>query len=103
MNIVNLRFSDLFNSDVVAFSISSKYRLKRRWKINPRLVIEKRDYDDGRRVDKLKPSIRAKYRRNRKWHYEMEFGYEAKATRIPGEATVDEPSYRIHIGYVYAF
>ncbi|MCW9013614.1 MAG: SPOR domain-containing protein [Gammaproteobacteria bacterium] len=103
VNIANFRLSNLFNSDVMVLSLSSRYRLNRAWRVNPRLSIEQRSYEDGRNIDKLKPSIKAKYRASRRWHYEMELSYEDKETSTPGEPVENESSYRLHLGYIFNF
>ncbi|TNF35659.1 MAG: tetratricopeptide repeat protein [Gammaproteobacteria bacterium] len=103
INIVNLRYSQLFNSDVLVLNVSARYRLQSAWRINPRLRIENREYDDGRSVDKLKPSVKLNYRRNRSWEYEMELSLEDKDTTLSTGAQENESSYFIHLGYIYSF
>jgi len=103
INIANIRFSRFVTSDVMVLGLSSKYRLGRKWRINPRLRYEQRQYDDGHDVDKIKPSIRLHYRQNRNWEFEFEYDYEDKVTSTPGLADENESSYTVYAGYIYSF
>jgi len=103
INILNLRFSDLSSSDAAVVSLSSKYRLNSYWRINPRIKYDARDYNDGREIDKFKPSLRLHYRKNKNWEFEFDFEYEAKSTKVPSQGTEDETSYILHAGYIYIF
>jgi hypothetical protein len=103
INIINLRFSQLYNSDVMVLNMNAKYRLRKDWRIGPRLRYENRDYEDGRKISKLRPSIKVDYRRNKSWQFEMEAGIESKDTKIAGNGTESETSYLLHMGYIYSF
>lgn len=102
INIVNLRYGDLFDSDVLTLTGSAKYRLQNAWRIGPKLRLESRDYDDGRTVTKIVPSVRADYRRNRNWQFESEVIYESKDTS-EAAGDVSESNYTLHLGYIYSF
>lgn len=102
VNIVNARFSDLFNSKVTALSASSKYRLFTDWRIGPKLQIEQREYDDGRSSDRLAPSVRIEYRHNKDWQFESDITFEKKSTTST-TGTDNESSYFVHLGYYYIF
>jgi tetratricopeptide (TPR) repeat protein len=102
INIVNVRYGDLFDSTVITLNASAKYRLDNAWRVSPKLRLEWRDYDDGRSMDKMVPSVRAEYRRNRNWQFESEIIYESKDTSsIAG--SVSESNYTLHLGYIYSF
>ncbi|MBI3188657.1 MAG: SPOR domain-containing protein [Gammaproteobacteria bacterium] len=103
LNIVNIRISQLFNSDVLSLTGSSKYRLRQDWRVGPKLRWETRNYDDGRSSDKLSPSVRVEYRQNKNWQFESEITYESKSSTSETAATQKESSYFIHLGYFYIF
>lgn len=103
INIVNLRYSQLFDSDVIVLNASARYRLRNDWRLNPKLRIEQREYDDGRSVDKLKPSFKVNYRKDRNWQFEMELSMEDKDTTLSTGGKETESSYFIHAGYIYLF
>lgn len=102
INIINFRFSQLDQSDVMMLNLSSKYRLSNAWRLNPRFRYEIRDYDDGRDITKIKPSIRVNYRRNRNWQFEVQFDWEDKDTDSL-TLSESESSYYLHAGYIYLF
>ena len=103
INIANLRFSKFYSSDVMVLNLSSKYRIGRKWRINPRFRYEDRSYDDGRDVNKLRPSVRVQYRYNRDMELEIQLEYEDRTQTDPVLADVDETSYRLYAGYIYTF
>lgn len=103
VNILNYRMSKLATSDVMVLTGSAKYRLSKEWRINPRLRYETRDYDDGRDITKLKPSMRLNYRRSRNWQFEFQLDLEDRETKTPGVAVENESSYFIHVGYIHIF
>lgn len=103
VNIANLRLSKLYNSDVMVLYMTSRIRFSGQWRVGPRLRYEDRSYDDGRQVNKIKPSVRVDYRRNRDWQFEMEVGQENKETHIAGNGTEKESTFSLHLGYTYAF
>jgi len=102
INIMNFRLSQLVTSDVMVLNVSSKFRLSREWRLNPRLRYELRDYDDGRDITKLKPSFRVNYRRSRNWQFEFQIDLEDKDTTT-ATSSESESSYFLHMGYIYIF
>jgi len=102
INIMNFRFSQLDQSDVMMLNLSSKYRLSNAWRLNPRFRYEIRDYDDGRDITRIKPSIRVNYRRSRNWQFELQFDWEDKDTDS-STLSESETSYYLHAGYIYLF
>lgn len=102
VNIVNARYSDLFNSKVLSLSGSSKYRIQGDWRLGPKLQIEQRDYDDGRSSDRVAPSIRVEYNHSKNWQFESEITLENKSTTST-TGTEKESSFFIHLGYYYIF
>jgi tetratricopeptide (TPR) repeat protein len=103
LNIFNIRLSQLFNSNALSLTGSSKYRIQKDWRIGPKLRWEIRDYDDGRSSDKLSPSVRVEYRQNKNWQFESEVTYESKTSTSTTSADQKESSYFIHLGYFYIF
>ena len=103
VNIFSLRFSQLASSDVILLSLSSRYRINRSWQLNPRLKYDTRDYDDGRSITKLKPSLRVRYRRSTNWQFEMDIDYEDRESKSPLTGMENETSYSFYAGYIYSF
>lgn len=103
LNIFNIRLSQLFNSNAISLTGSSKYRIHKDWRLGPKLRWETRDYDDGRSSDKLSPSVRVEYRQNKNWQFESEITYESKTSTSTTSADQKESSHFIHLGYFYIF
>ncbi|MCW8855445.1 MAG: hypothetical protein OQK76_06150 [Gammaproteobacteria bacterium] len=103
LNLFNLRNSRLANSDVLVLNLSSRYRLDKKWQINPAVRYDTRDYDDGRSIDKLKPYVRLKHRYDKRWQFEMDLNYETKNTHHPLTGSDKESSYSLYAGYIFSF
>ena len=102
INILNMRFSQLFNSNALSITGSAKYRVHTDWRLGPKLFWGKREYDDGRSTDKLAPSFRLEYRQNKNWQFESEITFENETTTST-TGTDKESNYFIHLGYYYIF
>ncbi len=102
-NMVNMRSSQLSTSDVLLVSFSSKLRVNRSWRINPRLRYDTRDYDDGRSSTAIRPSVSIKNKMSKHWQFEMELSYEDKEVKNPVTTDSNEKNQRLYAGYVYTF
>ena len=103
LNIANIRISKLFNANVLSLSGTAKYRLRKDWRISPKLRWETRNYDDGRNADKISPAVKIEYRQNKNWQFDSEITYESKSSTSATAITQKENSYFMHLGYYYIF
>lgn len=102
-NIINLRFSELVNSDAMLLNLSSILRLDQAWRINPKLKYDTRDYSDGRNSTAIRPAISIKNKINKYWQLEFEAAYEDKETDIPNSTSLNETSKLLYAGYILTF
>lgn len=102
-NIMNIRISQLSTSDVLLLSLSSKLRINRAWRINPKFRYDTRDYDDGRSSTAIRPSVGIKNKMSKHWQFEMEFSYEDKEVKYPLGTDRDETNKLFYAGYIYTF
>ncbi|MBT4521205.1 MAG: hypothetical protein HOC23_14480 [Halieaceae bacterium] len=83
-HIFSLRHFDGSTTDRTAFGVSARYRLGTAWQIQPKIWVEYRENarDDSEQWS-VRPSLRLQYRWNRRYHFELEFGYDWSDRDIP--------------------
>lgn len=101
ITIFGARYSDASTSDVIQLNFSSNFNLNRKWRVNPRLVLDSRDNASGSSRTTIKPRILVHYRPSRTFKYEFDMGYEDAETE--GTFTTSETSLYVFFGYIYDF
>jgi hypothetical protein len=100
--IFGARYSDTSTSSVVQFNFSGNFNLSRKWRINPRMIIDTRDNDTGSTRTTYKPRLILNYRPSRALKYELDMGYEDAETEAT-TGTTTESTFYIYLGYIYDF
>lgn len=98
-----VRSSQLSTSDATIFDMNARYRFGKTWRFGPRYRLDTRDYDDGRKIDKDRVSIRLDYKQSRNIKFEMDISVENKKTTSPTASPQDETDNILHLGYIYTF
>lgn len=102
--IVGLRYGDTSSYDLYAINLSSRYPLTREWRINPRIVVEYRDYRaTGAEQVNIIPSLRTDYRWNKSLLFELESGYELEENRSSRLNDRDSRGFYLICGLRYRF
>ena len=103
VTIIGVRFSDSDSSQVSSITIGSRYPFGRRWRVNPRLRVDRRERLAGGTVEWLyTPGLRIQYRRNQKFRLDLEAGklYSQNESALSNQ---DRESYYINVGYQVFF
>lgn len=102
--IVGFRYSDLTDSQRFNLSINTRYPISEEWRINPRLQLEYRTFDEDDDADQwiARPSLRMDYRFTRRARFELDVGGEWSSREL-NDTTTDTRSYFIFFGYRYDF
>jgi len=101
ITIFGARYNDASTSNTIQLNFSSNLNLDKKWRVNPRLVLDSRDNANGTSRTTIKPRILVHYRPSRTFKYEFEMGYEDVETQ--GTFTTSENSLYVFFGYIYDF
>lgn len=83
-HIFSFRYYDGRSTERIGLGINARYRIGEAWRIQPRLWIEqRRSKRDSSDQWALRPSLRAEYRWNRRYHIEVELGRDWSLREIP--------------------
>jgi hypothetical protein len=83
-HIFSLRYFDGSRTDRTALGINARYQLGTAWRVQPRVWLEYRENKtDGSEQWGVRPSIRVQYRWNRRYHFELELGYDLSDRDVP--------------------
>ena len=99
VSIVSLRYSDSDTSNVVSMTFDSRYPIGRKWRINPRIRVDRRQNAADLSDEWLyTPGLRIYYRHSQKFRIELEAGkqFSQRETIV---TDIDRESYFISIGY----
>ncbi len=99
INVFGLRFNDTAHSDTVTLTGNAWFPLRNKWRLNPRLRFDYRQYDRNSETQLTAyPSMRVQYLLNRRARLELEFGGEYRSRDRPN---IDEKSrsYFLSLGY----
>jgi hypothetical protein len=102
ITIFGARYSDTSTSNVIQLNFSSNFTFSREWRVNPRLIVDKRDNDNGTSRTTFKPRLILNYRPSRALKYELDMGYEDAETEATA-GTTSESNFYIFFGYIYDF
>lgn len=101
--ILSFRYSDRTNSKRYNLSINTRYPVSEELRINPRLQLEYRTFDEDDTDQWIaRPSFRADYRFTRRTRFEFELGGEWSSREL-NDTTAETRSYFILFGYRYDF
>ncbi|MDH3265513.1 MAG: TonB-dependent receptor, partial [Gammaproteobacteria bacterium] len=99
----SLRYSDSNSAQVTALMIDSRYPIGTRWRINPRLRVDRRQImSDSSNEWQYTPGLRLQYRPNRKFRMELEAGKQF-SQRALETSNLDRESYFVSLGYQVFF
>ena len=82
--ILGFRFADQTSLDRYTFSLNTRYPFTRKFRVNPRFVVDFRDNDDGDSQFTLRPSLRTVYSIRRGFQLEADLGGEWRSTKQGG-------------------
>lgn len=100
--IFGLRYSDTATSSITQFNYSTNFNVSKKWRINPRLVVDSRDNNNNSTRATIRPRLIVNYRPSRSIKYELDLGYE-NAETTSSVATTTESSFYVFFGYIYDF
>ena len=103
VTIFTARYSDSESSEVVSFTIDSRYPFGRTWRVNARLRVDQRQLASSPNTQWLyTPGIRIQYRRSQKIRIEFEAGklFSRQDSDILNQ---DRESYFLNLGYQVFF
>lgn len=102
ITIFGARYIDASTSDVIQLNFSSNFNLSRKWRVNPRMIIDSRDNTNGSTRTTFKPRVIVNYRPSRSLKYELDLGYEDAETEGT-TTTTTETNFYVFLGYIYDF
>jgi hypothetical protein len=83
----------------VSLNLDSRFPFGRKWRVNPRLRIDRRDImSDGSHEWIYTPGIRIQLRQSQKYRFEFEAG-KRFSQRQSGLINLDRESYFVNLGY----
>jgi hypothetical protein len=104
IDIIGFNVSDTSTNDKIAFNINSRYRLKRRWLLNPRMDIskQKNKFDNG---DQLKSTFlfRVEKRFRKSISLESELGLEFISRNLADGFSDTSRGTFLYLGYRWDF
>ena len=99
VSMIALRVSDSDSTRVVSLNLDSRFPFGRKWRVNPRLRIDRRDImSDGSHEWIYTPGIRIQLRQSQKYRFEFEAG-KRFSQRQSGLINLDRESYFVNLGY----
>jgi len=75
-NVFGVRFYDTNSSNTISFIANSRFPVARKWRLNPRLQFDIREFSNGRSQQKLRALLRTDYRYIKKVLLEFDIGYD---------------------------
>jgi hypothetical protein len=101
VSIISARYSDSDTSRVISLTFDSRYPIRRTWRINPRLRVDRRERLTDPNYEWLyTPGIRIQYRRSQKFRIELEAGKQfSQRDSDIADLNLDRESYFINLGY----
>ena len=99
VSMIALRVSDSDSSRVLSLNLDSRFPFGRKWRVNPRLRVDRRDImSDGSHEWIFTPGIRIQMRQSQKYRLEFEAG-KRFSQRQSGLINLDRESYFLNLGY----
>lgn len=99
VSMIAVRVSDSDSSKVVSLNLDSRFPFGRKWRVNPRLRVDRREImSDGSHEWILTPGIRIQVRQSQKYRFEFEVG-KRLSQRQSGLINLDRESYFLNLGY----
>jgi hypothetical protein len=99
INVLGLRYANTSTADTTTLTLDTRYPIETAWRINPRLRVDYRDNSNTGSTQWIgTPSLRIDYRWRRRYHFEVEGGYEWSTEDLPND-TQDSTSYFFSLGY----
>ena len=75
--IIGMSYADASTSNTTSMNLNTRYPLGREWRINPRFRVDYRQNKENNDEQlKIRPSFRTEYRFKKRYHFELEAGYE---------------------------
>jgi hypothetical protein len=74
--VLGLRYYDTDISSTVSLIANTRFSITRQWRINPRLQLDNRDFNDGQSQQKLRALFRTDYRYLNNVRFDLELGYD---------------------------
>ena len=103
VSIFSLRYSDSDTTKVVAVTLDSRFPIGSKWRINPRLRVDRRESVRSSTYEWLyTPGLRINYRLTRKMRFDLEIGKQFSQRETP-IVNLDRESYFFNIGYQVFF
>jgi tetratricopeptide (TPR) repeat protein len=75
-NILGVRYYQTDPSDTISFIANARFPITRKWRVNPRLQYDMRNFIDGRSQQKLRAILRTDYRYLNTARFDFEIGYD---------------------------
>lgn len=99
VSIIGMRYSDSDTSTLVSMTLDSRFPIGRKWRLNPRLRIDRRHITADLSHEWLyTPGMRIQYRRSKRFRLEMETGKQFSQRDMNG-AELQRQSWFINLGY----
>jgi hypothetical protein len=99
VSILGLRYSDGGPTKSAAVFLDSRYPLNRSWRLNPKLLVSRREFTTGDATDWLvRPGLRALYRVARHFQVDVEGGAEFGTHDTPSDSN-SSTGYYLYAGY----
>jgi len=99
VSVLGLRYMDATTARTIAMFIDTRYPLTSRFRVNPRLLVSRRELLAGNASELLlRPGLRLLYRLGRSYQIELDVGGEF-GNRDSATASSDTKSYYLFLGY----
>lgn len=103
VSILGFRYSDSDTSNVTSMTIDSRYPIGRRWRVNVRLRVDRRELiSDASEQWLYTPGVRVQYRRSQKFRLEVEAG-KLFSEQDSSNTAQDREPYFVNLGYQVFF
>ncbi len=100
VSILGLRYSEGGSSKSTAVFLDTRYPLTQNLRLNPKLLVSHREFDEGDATELLiRPGLRALYRMARHFQLEFEAGGEFGSYDNGGGESNDSSGYYLYMGY----
>jgi tetratricopeptide (TPR) repeat protein len=101
-NVFGVRFYDTDASNTISFITNSRFPVARKWRMNPRLQYDIREFSNGRSQQKLRALLRTDYRFIKKVLFEFDIGYDETFETSNGQ-DLGNNSLHFTLGYRWDF
>ncbi|HKK05327.1 MAG TPA: SPOR domain-containing protein [Gammaproteobacteria bacterium] len=102
ITILGLRYSDTGTVKTVSLLGNTRLPFGSKWRVNPRLRVDRQERSAGGTVVLVSPTIRVDYRFRRHLNFELESGYRWYNDSMLSSAN-DQRSYYLSVGYRWDF